>query len=356
LLLALALAAAAAAADLTMTLGAFLAGMMIAATPYRHVIETEAKPFRGLFLSFFFLTVGMMVDLAALAAEWPTVLGLTAAIMAVKAATTWTAARLSGWSTPGALQLGAVMSQGSEFALVILALPAVAGALDTRVSSMLIAAIALTLALSPRAAHFGMAGGRMLARATAARRTMAPNAAAPSPIVSRHGAQPIIVVGMGEIGRRVSEALRSQDQDVIAIERDPDQFTAAVADGYQALYGDAGDLRFMETIGADKARAIVVTSARFDISEAVTPTVRERYPHLARYVSAVSEAEAVAHAQLGMRPVVDNGALPGLMLAKSLMRFAGAPDEDVEAWSAAEIERATAQADGLGGPLAVPAA
>ncbi len=356
LLLVLALAAAAQAVELTLTLGGFLAGLMIAATPYRHVIETEAKPFRGLLLSFFFFTVGMMVDLAAVASAWPAVLGLTAAIMAGKTLATWCAARLSGWSAPGALQLGAVMSQGSEFAFVILALPALSGALDSRTSSMLIAAIALTLALTPLTAHFGMAGGRMLARAKAARKTALGGMPVPASPMPRSGAQPIIIVGMGEIGRRVSEALRAHDQDVIAIERDPDQFTAAMADGYEALFGEAADLRFMDTIGAEKARAIVLTSARYEISTAVTPIVRERYPQLTRYVSAVNEAEAVSHAELGMRPVVDNGVLPGLMLAKSVMRFAGVADEDVDAWSAAEIERATATADGLAGPLAAPVA
>lgn len=360
LLLALALAAAAAAVDLTMTLGAFLAGLMIAATPYRHVIETEAKPFRGLLLSFFFFTVGMMVDVSALIDAWPLVLLLTLLIMLGKTLTMWVAARLSGWSTPGALQLGAVMSQGSEFAFVILALPAVSGALESHISSVLITAIALTLALTPVAAHFGMAGGRELARAMAASKQGAPVAAvvaggaSPSLLV-KPDAQPIIVVGMGPVGRRVSEALRAHDQDVIAIEHDPEQFTAAVADGYSALFGEASDLRFMETIGANKARAIVITSPRYAVSAAVTPMVRERYPDLTRYVSAGSEAEAVSHATLGMRPVVDNGALPGLALAQSVMRFAGVADDEVLSWSRDEIERATATADGLAGPTAAVA-
>lgn len=352
LLLALALAAAATLVGLTMTLGAFLAGLMIAATPYRHVIETEAKPFRGLLLSFFFFTVGMKVDLTALAPVWPAVLGVTAAIIAVKFVASWLAARASGWSTPGALQLGAVLSQGSEFAFVILALPAVSEALGPQASSVLIASIALTLALTPISAQVGMATGRRLARAlTLKRPTPASPATATTPEM-----KPIIIVGLGDAGRRVSEALRSFDKPAIAIESDADRFSAAVADGYEALYGEASDMRFMETIGVHEARAIVLTAARYEISSEVTPIVRERYPHLTRYVAASSEADAVLHAGLGMRPILDNDPLPGLLLAKAVLRFAGVEEADVESWSTAEIERANAVADGMAGPIALPAA
>lgn len=354
LLLALALAAAATLVGLTMTLGAFLAGLMIAATPYRHVIETEAKPFRGLLLSFFFFTVGMKVDLTALAPVWPAVIGVTAAIIVVKLVASWLAARASGWSAPGALQLGAVLAQGSEFAFVILALPAVSGTLGPKASSVLIASIALTLALTPVSAQVGMATGRKLARTMTLKRPAAA-AAATSPALSEAG-KPIIVVGLGEAGRRVSEALRFFEQPAIAIDGDADRFSAAVADGYEALFGAASDMRFMETIGAQEARAIVLTMARYDISSELTAMVRERYPHLTRYVAASNEAEAVLHAGLGMRPILDNDPLPGLLLAKAVLRFAGVAEADIEAWGAAEVERATAVADGLAGPIAAPAA
>jgi Kef-type K+ transport system membrane component KefB len=351
LLLVLSLGAMATLVGLSMTLGAFLAGLMIASTPYRHIIETEAKPFRGLLLGFFFFSVGMMVDLDALVPLWPAVIGLAALIMVVKTACTWVAARLSGWSLPGALQLGAVMSQGSEFAFVILSLPALSGTLSPQQSSVLIGAIALTLAATPLAAGAGMAAGRSLARRRAAKAAAAGGEAATAPLAAQAATRAsVIVIGMGEVGRRVADGLRAAEVRVIAVESDPERFTSAVADGYDVTYGDPGDLRFMETIQAGSANAIVVSAPRFEISSGVSPLVRARYPNLVRYVAAHDEEDAARHASLGMRPVVDSGPLDGITIAKAVMSFTGASPDLIAAWAQSEIARATAATDGMVGP------
>ena len=228
----------------------------------------------------------------------------------------------------------------------------VSEALGPQASSVLIASIALTLALTPVSAQVGMATGRRLARALTLRQQ---TPSAPT-VAATPDMKPIIIVGLGDTGRRVSEALRFFERPAIAIEGDADRFSAAVADGYEALFGEASDMRFMETIGVHEARAIVLTAARYEISSEVTPIVRERYPHLTRYVAASSEADAVLHAGLGMRPILDNDPLPGLQLAKAVLRFAGVQEADVESWATGEIERANAVADGMAGPIAVPAA
>ncbi|MBA4045200.1 MAG: potassium transporter KefB, partial [Erythrobacter sp.] len=119
-------------AGLSLTLGAFLGGMAVADSRYRILVQTEIDAFRGLFLSFFFISVGLSIDPAALVADWPLVLGVTLGMIVLKCAANVIAGMLNRWSVPGSIQLGFLLGQGSEFTLVLLALPAVAGLVEGR--------------------------------------------------------------------------------------------------------------------------------------------------------------------------------------------------------------------------------
>ncbi len=125
LLVALAAGWATGAIGLSLTLGAFLGGMIIAETPYRPIIQSEIKPFRGLLLGFFFISVGLSLDLGALIRFWPAVIGIAVLLLVVKIMTNAVASLVFRWSVPGSTQLGFLLAQGSEFAFVILSLPAV---------------------------------------------------------------------------------------------------------------------------------------------------------------------------------------------------------------------------------------
>jgi Kef-type K+ transport system membrane component KefB len=127
LFIVLAASAATARADLSLTLGAFLAGMAVSDTPYRHVVQNEVKPFSGLLLGLFFMSVGMGVNLPAMAAIWPAVLLTALVIVIVKTVVVFAAARLNGWAIPGATQLGFLLSQGSEFTLVVVGIASISG-------------------------------------------------------------------------------------------------------------------------------------------------------------------------------------------------------------------------------------
>jgi len=346
LLLTLTLATASAAAGLSMTLGGFLAGMMIGATRYRHVIETEAKPFRGLLLGFFFVTVGLKADLDFLVANIGAVLGLALGIMTLKSALNIAAALASRWSVAGAIQFGFLLSQGSEFAFVILALPAIAGVLSSQAASLLIAAIALSLALTGPWSFLGL----QLARLAAKRRVRDANVEAPSgvaPESEASGEPAILLLGMGAIGRRAADALARFQIPFTAIENDPDRFNAATADGYDVAFGDPGDLRFMQTVGAHQARVIALSSPRYEISRAVSPAVRDMFPGLGRIVGVETEADARRHEALGMRAVLDRSSPPGLDFASAVLAFAGVSEESIARWRREEMERARLDAMAL---------
>lgn len=307
---------------LSMTLGAFLAGMVVADTRYRHVIETETKPFRNLLLGLFFISVGMSVELSVIVRYFPVVLLIAAALLLVKTALTAPAALANRWSGPGSVQLSFLLAQSSEFALVILAMPAIAGAMDPEIASVLITAVALTLAVTPGWASLGM----WLSRALARRRR------GKGVVNTEPGRRPVIVFGMDEAGRLIVDGLEYANLDYIALEIDPDHFIAALADGYAVTYGDAADLRLMDTIGATDACALVITRQHYDLSRELTPVVRDYYPSLKRYVAVDSPFERERHEKLGMEAVIVRGNPPGAELAVRLLRDLDVDKEIITAW------------------------
>ena len=126
------------------------------------MIQTEARPFRALLLGFFFITVGMSLDWRVLLADWAQIIVFLAALIALKAVLVAIAARAFGWSTPGSVQLGFLLAQGSEFAFVIVAMPAVRAALGERAVGVVVTGIAASLALTPTLAALGHSLARML--------------------------------------------------------------------------------------------------------------------------------------------------------------------------------------------------
>lgn len=318
-------------ADLSLTLGAFLGGMVVAETTYRPVVQSEIKPFRGLLLGFFFITVGMGIDLAVLAQRWPLVIGAAVFIVAAKAVLIGLAARPFGWTVPGATQLGFLLAQGSEFALVILSLPPVREGLG-EAAPILIAAIALTLATTPTVSEWGRRlAGRLRARSAADHA---------GELTRRGAAAPVLIVGMGEAGRTVANALAAFDIGYAALERDSTRHARAVADGYEAAFGDAADPRLWEPMDFAARRVAVITPARYDVAAPLTPLAAERFPDLARYVPVADAAEGTRFAELGMRPVTDRSHPRGLDLAAAVLAEFDVGRDAVAEWMRAEQERA----------------
>ena len=144
LLVALAASWATGSIGLSLTLGGFLGGMIIAETPYRPVIQAETKPFRNLLLSFFFISVGLSLDLSSLAQHWAAMIAIAILFITVKIATNAASSLIFRWSVPGSMQLGFLLAQGSEFAFVILSLPAMRRLIGDTAAAILISAVALS--------------------------------------------------------------------------------------------------------------------------------------------------------------------------------------------------------------------
>ena len=333
LLVVLATAAATGGAGLSLTLGAFLGGMIISETPYRHVIQTEAKPFRNLLLGFFLITVGMSLDWHILIAQWAEILIFLVVLIAIKAVLVAAAARAVGWSEPGSVQLGFLLAQGSEFVFVIIAMPMVREALGERMIGVVITGIAASLVLTPTLVALGNRLARMLEGRS--RTSVAMGETTPSAVTA-----PVIVFGMDDIGRSVADALEAHDVAYDAFEGDYDRLLAAGADGYPVAFGDIGDVRLMETLAYTERETIVVTIARYEVAEALTPTMHERYPNLPCFIAVDTDEDKARFEELGLRPVVDRSIPRGLDLAATVLRFQRVDEAKVEAWMRRQQERA----------------
>jgi monovalent cation:proton antiporter-2 (CPA2) family protein len=331
LLVVLATAAATGVVDLSLTLGAFLGGMMISETPYRHVIQTEARPFRDLLLGFFFITVGMSLDWRFLMADWAQILVFLGALVGVKAVLVAVAARAFGWSTPGSVQLGFLLAQGSEFAFVILAMPAVRAALGEGAVGVVITGVAASLALTPTIARLGNSLARTLRR-----RLAAPT----GEITPGATTAPVVVFGMDDVGRSVVDALEANGLPYDVVEMDYDRFLAASADGYPVAFGDIGDVRLMETLAMADRSAVVVTVVRYEVSSSLTPIMRDRYPNLIRFIAVDNDVDKARFEAIGMRAVVNRSVPRGLDLAAAVLRSQGVDEAKILGWMQRQQERA----------------
>ncbi|HYN11824.1 MAG TPA: monovalent cation:proton antiporter-2 (CPA2) family protein [Burkholderiales bacterium] len=290
LLLVLGAATLAQAVGLSMALGAFLAGVMLADSEYRHELELDIDPFKGLLLGLFFIAVGMSVDVGLFLRAPHLVLGLALGIVALKIAILYAVAR-PFYCGPGDAALFAVaLSQAGEFAFVLFG---AAGALLPGATFQLLnAAVAVSMLTTP---FLVMAHERFLARRLDRPAERAPDAIRES--------NPVIVAGFGRFGQVVVRVLRGLRIGVTVIDHDPAQIETVRRFGYKAYYGDATRLDLLELAGAESAKLLLIAVDDPAAALRTAKRVRERFPGLAIIVRARSRTDAYEYAELGIPAV-----------------------------------------------------
>ncbi len=303
LFIALAAGYATGIAGLSLTLGAFLGGMAVADSRYRIMVQTEIDAFRGLFLSFFFISVGLSIDPVLLAENWVLVLAAAAGLITLKCLFNVLAGLANRWSVPGSIQLGFLLGQGSEFALVLFALPAIAGLIEPRMLAILVTAIAISLAVTPFISNLGRTFAGKLRTGPADKKLAGDDA-------------PVVIIGLGPSGRAVADALTLNGIGYLAVESETARFEIALADGYHVHHAIAADPRSWDALGMAKREVVLVSTGNVQITRELTPLVEERLPDVRRVVSArgatevAALGESTAHiidvtAQGGIEQIVD---------------------------------------------------
>ena len=276
-------------AHLSMALGAFLAGVMLADSEYRHELELDIDPFKGLLLGLFFIAVGMSIDLGLFLRSPHIVIAITLAIVLLKIAILYPVAQLFGYCNRADAGVFAVaLSQGGEFAFVLFS--AAVPVLPAETAAVLNAAVAVSMLTTP---FLFMAYERFLARQPRALR--AADAIAES--------NPVIVAGFGRFGQIIVRVLRGLGIEATVIDHDPGQIETVRRFGFKAYFGDATRMDLLESAGAARARLLFIA---IDDPEAALQTVRrvrQRFPGLQLVVRARSRTEAFEYAEMGVSAV-----------------------------------------------------
>jgi glutathione-regulated potassium-efflux system ancillary protein KefC len=269
LLLVLGIAQLMTLADLSMGLGAFLAGVLLASSEYRKALEADLEPFKGLLLGLFFTSVGMAANLGLLAGEPLLVLGLAAGFMLLKMVVLGVIARFTPVAPVQRWPFAAVLAQGSEFAFVVFGVARVAGVLSPRWDQMLVLMVAVSMALTPLAVF---AGNRL---AGALNRTEKP---APDTI-EPEGAR-VIIAGFGRVGQIAGRILIASGFKVTILDNDPDLIESLRRFGFRLFYGDATRLDLLQAADAGKARLLINAIDDLEANLKLTDLAQQYFPHL----------------------------------------------------------------------------
>ncbi|MBI1405386.1 MAG: potassium transporter TrkA [Caulobacter sp.] len=313
----------AALTGLSMALGAFVAGLLLAETEYRHEVERTIEPFKGLLLGLFFVSVGIGLDLSRLFAEPLTILGVTAGLIALTGSVVYGLSRLFGLTSKVSLEAALLLAAGGEFAFVILGSAMETGVVSRDIGQTLLVAVTLSMFFIPLLATIGARlGGRPGAQ---------PDALPVEPGGGEAAEPSVIVIGYGRVGQLVSDMLSRHDLPWVAIDRDPKLVETGRRSGGRIFFGDASRTDFLRLCGLETARALVITMDNPDGTEAVVATAREMRADLtivarardARHASRLYElgaSDAVpetieASLQLSEAALVDIGIPMGLVIA-----------------------------------------
>jgi len=277
LLLVLAIAEVMTLVGMSMALGAFLAGVLLASSEFRHALEGDIEPFKGLLLGLFFISVGMTIDFGLLGSRPGTVALLLVGFLALKIFSLWGVAQLIEICRQRWL-FAFLLSQGGEFAFVVFGTAREAKLFDAEWEALLTIAVALSMATTPLLllAHDKFMGSR-------AKAEREPDA------ITDEG--PVIIAGFGRFGQIVGRLLLASDVRAVIVDHDPDQVESLRRFGFTVFYGDATRLDLLEAAGAKKARLLVNAIDDVDASLALVDRVRANFPAL----EIVSRARNVSH-------------------------------------------------------------
>jgi monovalent cation:H+ antiporter-2, CPA2 family len=272
-------------ARLSMALGAFVAGLLLAETEYRKAIETTVAPFKGLLLGIFFFTVGMNIDFREMLREPVWLFGGVVGLIALKASVLIVLGRIFRLSWPVAAETGLLLGPGGEFAFVGIGLAAAAGLVEAQLASFTLAVTSVTMALTPLLSTCARYAAARLASGKIADPELSARPAG--------GEQHAIVVGYGRVGKVVCALLREHGIAYIAADSDALTVTRDRRDKHDVYYGDAADPRFLEACGLAKATGVIITIHTASVIDDVVAHVRALRPD----ILIVSRARDEAHAR-----------------------------------------------------------
>lgn len=307
------------AAGVSMATGAFLAGVMLAETEYRHQVEAAIRPFRDILLGLFFISVGMMLDLGVLQGDLLLILGILAAMTVCKALLTALVGRLWGLPPFKAVRTGIVLSVGGEFGIAILTILMQGKVVADEVTQPLLVAIVLSMVTAPLLLRQNRRIARWLLREQgppdAAAQVMADTAVGERAVADLAAREHVILCGFGRVGQNLARVLESQGHECFAVDLDPARVRSGRAAGLPVIFGDASDPELLRRAGLAQASAVVVTFADPAVALGIVRSVRAERADVPLLVRTADDARLEELMAAGATEVVPETFEASLMLA-----------------------------------------
>jgi monovalent cation:proton antiporter-2 (CPA2) family protein len=302
---------------ISMALGAFVAGMLLADSEYRHEIEADIEPFKGLLLGLFFMAVGMSVNFGLVAEAPLQVALLVIGLVAVKAAVVFVLARAFAQETTAAYALAVVLSQGGEFAFVLFSLAAGEQLLPARLADLLVAVVTISMLTTPFLVN--------LLRCLPRPRPAAPEGAGPA-----GEENPVIIAGFGRFGQIVGRILATRGIPFTALDRDSEQLDFVTQFGEKAYFGDASRLDLLRAARADKASILVIAIDDMEASMKCAEIAKQHFPRLKIFARAHNRLHAYRLLDLGIARVWRETFHSSADMAGRVLSELGLPDSTAE--------------------------
>jgi glutathione-regulated potassium-efflux system protein KefB len=299
------------------SLGAFIAGALLAESSYRHQLEADIQPFEGLLLGLFFTAIGMTVDLRLLVEEPAMIFGLVVGLVAVKALVLYTLGRWQGLEPGPARRLGLALAQGGEFAFVLFTVGYSAGALTWETSELLTIVVTLSMAATPLTLK--------LEQVLSRRHKVAPAYETP-PEKDGH----VIIAGFGRFGQIVARILTAKRIPFTALDIDAEQVEFVKRFGSQAFFGDASRPEILHAAGAHEARAFVLAIDDVEASVRTAEYLRRTYPDLEIYARARNRSHAHRLLDAGVTHLQRATFLSAIDITKQLLQGLGISEREAE--------------------------
>ena len=305
---------------LSMGLGAFLAGMLVADSEYRHQLEADIAPFKGLLLGLFFIAVGMSANLGLLAEEPGVIAGITLGLLALKGAILFPLAKAFRLAGGTALTLSVVLAQGGEFAFVLFHLASAESLLSEVMASRLILAVTLSMAATPLLYVLSV----KLSKSVATKRDERPY----DEVDNAH--HQVIIAGFGRFGQVIGRVLAMRKIPFTALEVSSDQVDFVRRFGNKVYYGDAGRLDLLRSAQVDKAKVFVLALDDVEASIRIAETVKHHFPHLHLAARARNRQHALRLMEVGASFIIRDTLLSSVSLAGQVLEDIGLSPREAE--------------------------
>jgi glutathione-regulated potassium-efflux system protein KefB len=315
---------------LSMAMGAFLAGVLLSESSFRHQLEIDIEPFRGILLGAFFLGVGMSLDLGVITRYWPLILAAVPAYMLTKSIGVYIVARLFRISHREALYRAVLVEQGGEFAFVLYAAAAAVGLFDATTAAILTATVVISMALTP----LGVLALRWLLPEDEQSMEGVETAE------DLHGSA--LIIGFGRFGQVASQSLLARGIDVSIIDIDTEMIRSAAEFGFKVYYGDGCRLDMLHAAGAGEARAILVCVDKRDAADRAVALAKAEFPQAKLLVRSYDREHALKLVEVGVDVQIRETFESALKFGEVALRELGVP-EDEAAETAEDIRRRDAE-------------